>query len=762
MSFLSLHGTTIIQPKEVALIKTKSLIRAISAYKDTSLIRVEKKDGVGECLIIDIVLDQVPSKSPSGVKFRERLALIISIDESQIPKVFPLRHDFPQLAHTNDAGLGLPRDLCLYEMDVHSILRDWTAEKFLKRIDWWLGHASKDTLHFSDQPLEQAFYTAPINIILPNDFLEQNEKCENLELVILRAIKRTDNAGGGTSYFSDYRANAQRDGHSGLVNMATHVINLDPKVSKIIQFAPRTLQELYDLLKDDAPSELKRLKEYLTTNGTQEENIKSKSTNTLFLIIAHLKRDELSEKAEKTQVQAIFSDKSPGELGEIFGVLEECPDKTFPNRFTTVLFNDSLSESSKLKEVCLDQIEPIGLNSASDNRSQSNIEDLGPKGVMIGVGSLGSALIELWTRAGWGEWKIVDNDYIRPHNLVRHTACRNFIGLEKVFAVEELAKSIISDSLIESIVCDAISASDEVITSVFNGANFVIDASTTLDYPRRISLMDDAPRHCSVFLTPDGSTSVLLLEDEKRNARLIQIEAQYYRSLINDSWGLGILSSGPLGKYYSGTSCRDISMKMAYSTVLTHTANLAEHIQFAVNQPHSLGQVWKRDRITGAVNTHHFETTPVCTAEGMNPHVLIDQGLIDKMQQYRAEKLPGETGGILVGYHDNSINRIIVVDARKAPSDSEERSTSFKRGLEGVEEDMNHIAEATNDLVGYIGEWHSHPEGCSADPSEDDLIQIGGLAEKLDEDGLPAISIIISKNKDNSDNVKVLVAKIGE
>ena len=41
-------------------------------------------------------------------------------------------------------------------------------------------------------------------------------------------------------------------------------------------------------------------------------------------------------------------------------------------------------------------------------------------GVLVGAGALGGAMLDLWTRSGWGEWTVIDEDHIKPHNLVRH------------------------------------------------------------------------------------------------------------------------------------------------------------------------------------------------------------------------------------------------------------------------------------------------------------------------------------------------------
>ncbi|MBN0949359.1 hypothetical protein JTL57_37935, partial [Pseudomonas aeruginosa] len=38
---------------------------------------------------------------------------------------------------------------------------------------------------------------------------------------------------------------------------------------------------------------------------------------------------------------------------------------------------------------------------------QSGVTEEGPAGVLVGAGSLGSALLNLWGRSGWGRWTVI-------------------------------------------------------------------------------------------------------------------------------------------------------------------------------------------------------------------------------------------------------------------------------------------------------------------------------------------------------------------
>lgn len=233
-----------------------------------------------------------------------------------------------------------------------------------------------------------------------------------------------------------------------------------------------------------------------------------------------------------------------------------------------------------------------------------------------------------------------------------------------------------------------------------------------------------------------------MIEDEKRGARLRTLEAQYYRAVLNEPWGETHLR-GHNGRQWTGAGCRDKSTVMPYTAVLAHAANLAEQVRAHLESPEACIQVWTRNPATGDVLNHCVPCTNERNIGLGQITISIDEGLIAKLRALRQAQLPGETGGILLGYHDFNLNLLVVVDASQAPTDSESTATTFKRGTAGVKQLIESAATRTANIVQYIGEWHSHPPKVSAYPSVDDKIQVLNLAAVLAEDGLPVLSLIV-------------------
>lgn len=163
--------------------------------------------------------------------------------------------------------------------------------------------------------------------------------------------------------------------------------------------------------------------------------------------------------------------------------------------------------------------------------------------------------------------------------------------------------------------------------------------------------------------------------------------------------------------------------------------------------PDSSIQVWTLDDATGAIAAEVVPTFAVRERRCGQWTVRWDAGLEAKMHALRSEALPAETGGILVGVIDQKLMTITVVDAGAAPADSDGDEQSFVRGTEGGRAFVEKCARLTGGMVGYVGEWHSHPKDRDASPSSTDLVLLATLTMRLEADGIPALMVIVSEGE---------------
>lgn len=717
--------------------RARALAEAAARQRDFSVVQLLRYTGDGaklECVVVDVECDGVPPKNNYGIQYRERLALHVSEDPKRLVEVWALRNNFPLLLHQNQAVPGAPASLCLYFEPVDSVLRTWTPQKFLRRIQWWLETSSKGMLHAADQPVEQLFFVSPHELVLPWNF-DELRKDGNQKFVIHRHGERPDK----TETF--FLSAASLSGDQKQTTVAPIEITMAPILQGRVEYHPATLGELSDILIARGTDLITTLRDLVQVR-VGELGASSVSDDIFTVILLHVPIcREPGTEPERIAHQAILIPVGALKLGVSLGALFLLDNKYY--RATGI---PGAEENTEWRKQFVSPMEVLRCNDNTAARAQSGITDPGPKAVLIGAGSLGSAMLNLWGRNGWGKWTVVDKDHVKPHNLSRHVAFAQHIGDLKTSVVAELHGAVMQGaSEVVELFADACDLTQEKVWQSLSDAQLVVDVSTTLEYPRLASKKDAIGRHISAFVTPNGNSAVLLVEDADRVMRLRTLEAQYYRAIINEDWGISHLD-GNLRTFWSGASCRDISVVMPYSRIVAHAGTLAEQVQQVALRPNAVIRVWNRDPESGAVAVYEV---PVGSERNMKFDELdlfIDAGLEEKLRAMRAAHSPSETGGILLGYYDFNVNAVIVVDALPAPADSTASRTSFERGVAGLAKAVEDASKRTAGVVGYLGEWHSHPPGHSANPSQDDLWQLVYLALGMSDEGLPALSLIVGEH----------------
>ncbi|OPY84744.1 MAG: ThiF family protein [Smithella sp. PtaU1.Bin162] len=725
--------------------KTLELCEKNKDFKIIELRHLTKNDGtVSDLIIVECINDQVPSHNPYGIKKRERLALVFTLDK--LPEVRALRKDFPKaLPHLNDVPLGKPASLCLYFEPWSAVEITWTAHKHLRRILWWLSETAKGKLHRDDQPVERVYFDSPYEIVLPPDF--ENRIKDQSQSLIFELVKQSTGDFKVIRGIFFPKAKAKN-----IPQLEILMLELSTVVQRRTESYRKTLGQIHDQLEERGAPFLDRL------NATIQEKshsglVKNDSTRCLliFSIPVKSKPDGVSESHELHGL--LLPDDLAG-LGEKTGILKTHNNKYYP---VPLIGQATPDLNTAWREIEFIPIEIKFAITKKFARNASGVDDEKSdfKGVLAGVGALGSAMAELWAKESWGEWTFIDTDYIKPHNIVRHVARDFHIGKLKTDVVKEMVEiNYCSDYYSAKAVNDTITnfANPKVMETITT-ATLLVDATTTLYSPRKLSQEDKAPRAVSVFLTPSGQSSVLLLEDADRSVRLDALEAQYYNSIINSDWGANHLD-GHHGTLWVGAGCRDISAIISNEAIQLHAATLARQIRLLKDKPESCIRIWSSNFETGALAVHEIMVQPsLCCCCG-DWQVIWDNGVKKQLCEMRDTQLPCETGGIILGYVDQKLKHIYVVDVLKAPLDSEADRTGFTRGTEGLAVVLGKVRRRTANIVDYIGEWHSHPPLTSASPSSIDRSLIKQLADALALDGQPALMVIVGAAGDISLSVK--------
>lgn len=724
-----------IAPADLQLERAQHLFRAVTQDADCTFIECLRLEGSGrEIIVIDLHAHGVPTRCKVGIKHPERMAFIVWSDPKLLVEALALRKAFPTLLHQNVTFPDTPKDLCLHYEPKEAVLRTWTAQRFIRRVKWWLTASATGTLHAADQAPEALFLNTKDDLVIPRNFDELVERNQKFLIEVSES-----HIGGGNTYVLS-PTDEPKFGAPEPIQ-----ITLPPVVHGKIEDTPETLESLDNILSAKGVNLLALIRDQMTIR-VSEKGVTAPFGGTYTIIILHTPMQRTADEAPASIHHRAYLIFLPFvEVGRRIGALMLHGGTYY--RETALLGGEPAVEA--LDDIGLVQFSVLRKNDAADFRAQSGLSSEGVKSVLIGAGALGSSMLNLWARSGWGSWTIIDKDHIKPHNLTRHAAFDANVGDTKATIASALAIAATNDATrFRSIKADATSFDNEAVAAALNEGALVIDASTTLEYPRQASDTPRLPRHISVFLTPSGKSSVLLAENEDRSIHLRTIEAQYYRALIDQSWGAHHLV-GHGGTFWSGASCRDISFRLPLAQVQLHAANLSQMVVKTASAADAKIAVWHHDFDTGAMEGYAIPVFKETSQKIGDFTVYLDEGLEEEIRALRRANLPNETGGILLGYHDLPLKRIVIVKACPAPRDSVGTPVSFVRGTSGVAKLLSDAAARTAHIVGYVGEWHSHPQGHSANASRDDVIQLVDLAVAMVEDGLPALQLIVGEGAIN-------------
>ncbi|HBL24229.1 MAG TPA: hypothetical protein DDZ40_08945 [Deltaproteobacteria bacterium] len=726
----------IVRLDQLEIEKVRDLVLMLDECKIPFASPVEcRKMGTLETVVFNVEVE-VPQLCRYPVSPSERIAATFHKDDSTFPIVHALRKDFPQVPHLNLHIQEFPRNLCIYSERYEDIKRRWTSPRFVHRIRDWLALTARGELHQEDQPLEQILIDYVGHLVLPDRLLEEADDARPIFIGSVRPVEKE----------KLFLIAQQQQPQDGALNIIASVHRCPPQTHGVIYKRPITLADLSALVDRaglDILAELRsRLKNWLN-------NKKSILDSHILLVIQFPKRRSDDDEIEAVDTWAFF-------LGDAARTGENAGDLRIRDLGIRIGLWDiqdkqvglllSPDTSKRGENVGLDVLNvsfQLTRVTAASLNGFSTMDDI--RIVAIGAGALGSQTIMNLARSGFGTWTIVDHDRLMPHNIARHFLIGHFVGWKKAEAMALLANSIAGDKdLFTALSVDVLAPGERNtdIVKAFQNAEAVLDMSTSIAVARKIvrDVESDA-RRMSLFLTPSGRALVLLAEDKGRTMPLDALEMQYYRAVANNNKiEKHFQTTGNRSRY--GQSCRDITSTLPQNLVALHAAIGAQAIRNAIGDHSATAAIWQEEGC-GKVDRIDIELAPVIHHRTQSWNVITDEGLLHKLGMFRKDRLPNETGGVLLGSFDLDRKILYIVDALPSPSDSEEWPTLYIRGRKGLRQAVNDLEEKTQGMLEYIGEWHSHPPNVRAAASGDDLKVFAWLTELMQADGLPGLMMIV-------------------
>ena len=665
------------------------------------------------------------------------------------PVVVPLRQDFPASPHS----YGLPVEmktsaamcLCIDDRPWDDARGDYSGPEIIYRIHRWLDRTATGEINDALQAPDLAFLPSPVTVMISDEVRRHLTRsgCPPF-FVSLRATDKEE------KFFEAMPPQEITESPGDGMEWVTYVgIGLEATVENIgaMWRAPTLLGHLRQSISGprfDLIADLRSRVFEMIDQADGELLYRSK-------LLIEVNLTNLT--AERMESFFLLTNSTIGEIGVAVGLLYP-PDSDIDSGYTTRLTSGEIDQA---------QLDSMGLFQANHVRSFDtdaaaffsgrdigHSDPLAVKGIVLGVGSIGSQVIASLVREGaFIELVLVDDDHLAPHNLVRHTLNMSEVGRSKSSSVAEQLIAVRPD-----LKCRAIhekfgrSTEQEDLTSDIAQAELVLDMTASVGASRKLSDHVDRSRAISAFFNPMGNAVVILAEDKKRDHDLGALEAIYYGLIVDDE-RLHDHLQVPNVAMIGGGQCRAATNRMASSDAAILSGLAAKHI----------GAIAAQEEATVLIN--HLSSDGSVTVLQISPMgsqivavssdwtARVSNDVIGKLRVHRSAASPNETGGALLGVVDHARKRIEVVVGLPEAPDSNGTPNSFERGVHDLREAIDQARHKTMNQIVYIGEWHTHPDGARVDPSPVDNDQLQSLRNDMLGQQRPIVMLIVGGDNTN-------------
>lgn len=687
----------------------------------------QSEDSSVAALRLDIEV-QRPQDLAAPIRGVEPVAVVFGASGEQ-PAVLALREDFPETMHQNWTPEDLPRSLCIDDRPWAEARLTFTPADFIRRVQLWLAKAARGDLHDRAQPLEPLFFRTPATIILPAAALIAQSgspaelvghiRSEHETIIVTEFVREG------------------RDGNDP--QFVVIPLRAAPQGMQRLQRAPQNLAALAQQLEGCGIDLGAELRARVTAWAGLDPSAVRRLHARIALVVAFPIAGADGHQAD--DLRAFVTQDSAGDIGVALGVL--APNSSEVGSGNGYVRTVGAVTGAGIPNLSIAPANAhLGFDRVAGAAISGQAQPDARRCVLIGAGSLGSQLAVNLAREGRFQWTIVDHDHLMPHNLARHALYPIDVGRPKVVGLAHRVGALLDEpaTWFHANILKPPEAVEANFDSAMMAAEIIVDASASVAVSRHVSdLPRPGARRLCVFFNPAGTAVVLLAEGRDPSVTLRDLEAQYHRVIQTDPHLVDHLRA-EAGVRYSG-SCRAATNRIPASRAALMSAIASQAIGDALAADQAIVRIWTlADNRT--VSLAELAPRPVQRIALGSWTVTYDEGLAGQVAALRAERLPDETGGVLLGITDTSRRSVHIVSALPAPQDSSGSITAFERGVAGLAAAVEEAATRSLHQVRYVGEWHSHPRGSSTRPSATDIRQLNWLTEELESEGSPALMAI--------------------
>ena len=344
-----------------------------------------------------------------------------------------------------------------------------------------------------------------------------------------------------------------------------------------------------------------------------------------------------------------------------------------------------------------------------------------PASLYIGAGSLGSKLILHDARSGNLQIGICDDDNMLPHNLARHELVADQVGHNKADALAAVIKEFYSADNTSKIV--AIKSSAIYLDREFQEYQQVIDTTASVQVMNFLisKQLPANTRYYKTEIADAGTLGLFYAEGHKRNPRMDDlVNFACFYATKNEQLQIWRMNDAQreVTTLHVGLGCSSTTSVMADDTLSFHASVFSRMLAKATTQESSgmpgILAFSNLDETKGfpSISTEYIDVQAFdvlyCKA-GSGWEVRLMGGIKELLLANGNRQAPKETGGVLIGIANYKTKTIHVFDIIAEPQGSHGTYCEFVRGANNLPAEIDEIKKVTGNVIGYIGEWHTHP-----------------------------------------------------
>jgi len=656
---LPVPGDAVITAEQLKIAKAREFARALRRLPFVRLTECRRSETSGFEAVAFETEVEIPQHPVLDIRPREILAVVFPKDASFLPETLALRADFPLVPHLNSRSPELPRSLCVFEDAFPEFSFKWSPVRFLEDIRTWLARTARNELHQPNQPLEPLLEPGALELIFPPSILTGIESGDYLFL-------RHDMVGDAQrSVFI-----REKVATANLATMFAVYLRGAVQTHGVIRRRPETLADLQEFLKssgiDPVASAQRALRQCIEMGG------RDGGWTILALLLDLPKARQPGGLPQAVDQLAFVVNATVDDLCVALGVSQRFNGKV------GLLIGGGFAEATP-SQLSVISMRRLSLLTPEVAAAFNGVAAMADSMSFVGLGALGSQVfMNLW-RSGFGQWTLIDRDWLFPHNHARHALIEG-VGESKAMSMVDQAAKIFPDRAPKSIAADLLVPGSKLaeLEAAFQASRVVIDCSASVAVGRQLARRFSGGRRMSAFLNPSGTDLVILAEPEDRSVRLDQLEMMYYRAVLeNQELHSHLVRSDQPVRY--SNACRDLSAVVAQDHIALHAAIASRAIRRFLGNPAGAIAIWRANP-EGTVDRVDVPIVAAIEVSLGGWRIIFDATVKRAMRTHRSRRLPNETGGVLLGAFDLDRKLVFVSDVLGSPDDSREWPTVYIRG----------------------------------------------------------------------------------